>query len=158
MPGLVRSAVDRPQQLVRGDRDIDVARDEDRAPDLADCLVAVAVYDLAGQRDRLATNDQPHPRCNRRRLERQAAHVCGCRGPVVQPAAIDERATQEIGLRAFGILRDRQHEPACQQRPGGDRGSTELQTLEAPAGGRRDGNAVHPHRAVAGVPDIHFDL
>src|SRR5260221_154669 len=37
-------------------------------------------------------------------------------------------------------------------------GRPELESLEAPPGGRRDSDAVHTHGTIARVPDVHLDL
>src|SRR2546426_8982631 len=138
----MRADVDRPQQLLRCDGDVDVASHEERTPDLAERLVAVAIHDLAGDGHRLAADQQSHSCRDGRRLERQATYVGGRCGPVVETTAIRERPPQEVRLRAVGILRYRQNEATRQQSTWRHSWWAQLQTLQAPAHRCGHGNAV----------------
>ena len=113
-------SVDRPEDFLRRDGDIQVTRHEQRPPDLADRLVAIAIHDFARQRHRLARDDQPYPRGDGRRLEWQAAHVRGHPGPIVETTAVGERPPQEVGLRALRVARHGDHESAAAHRAGRD--------------------------------------
>src|SRR2546428_14035379 len=70
-PRAARPALGRPHDQRGRHRDVERLRDEDRPPDLADRLIAVAVHDLAPQHDRLAPDGEPCRDPTRRRLERQ---------------------------------------------------------------------------------------
>ena len=154
----MRTAINRPQQLFRRDGRLHVARHENRTPDLSDRLVAIAIHDLTRQRDGLAPDHEAHPRADGRRLERQAAPLRCRSGPIIEPAAIGQRATQKVGLRPLGILSHRQHEAARQQSPRRHGRYAQLQSFGRPTTRRHDGDAVGTDRAVARIPDRELDL
>ncbi|OLC43356.1 MAG: hypothetical protein AUH75_02930 [Gemmatimonadetes bacterium 13_1_40CM_4_65_7] len=158
MPRLPGSTIDRPQQLVRRDRDVEIARDENGPPDFPDRLVTIAIDDFARQRHRLAADEQAHGRSHRRRFEGQATNRSGHRRPIVQTTAIRERPPQEIGLRPVRVPRHREDKAAgddSARRPGRHPG---FEPFQRPPRGRADVDAIDAHRAVARVPDTDLDL
>ena len=106
VPGLARATIDRPEQLLRRNRDVHVTRHEDGTADLADRLIAIAVHHFPCDRHRLAADEQPDARGDGRRLERQPPHIRRRGRPIVEATAIGQRPLEEIGLRPFGIACD----------------------------------------------------
>ena len=158
MPRLPRSTIDRPQQRVGRDRDVEIARDENGPPDFPDRLVAIAIDHFARQRHRLAADEQAHGRSHRRRFEGQATNRSGHRRPVVQTTAIRERPSQEIGLRPLRVPRDREDKAAGGDSTRRHRRHPGFEPFQRPPRGRVDVDAIDAHRAVARVPDTDLDL
>src|SRR5947208_4571759 len=151
-----RSTVDRPHDEVGGHRDVERLGDEDRAPDLADLLVAIAVHHFAAQRDRGASDREPECDVDRRWLERQAAPGRRDAGPVVQRAG--KRPAQEIRLRAGRVGGHAEREATCCDGARGGRGGRGGEAFDRPARRRAHLHAVQRDRGVAPVRDARLHL
>src|SRR6266849_8424977 len=114
-PGAARWSTDRPHHEVGRDRDVERPGYEDGPPDFADRLIAVAVHDLALEREGHTGHHDPRADQQGRRRERLAAYLRGHAGPVVQRAS--ERPPEEVLLRALGVLGHGDGEAARENRP-----------------------------------------
>ena len=86
VPEAAGRPVDRPDHEVRGHRDVERSSHEQRAPHLAGALIPIAVHHLAGQRQRLARDREPHGHLHGWGLEWQSPPRGRHAAPVVQGA------------------------------------------------------------------------
>jgi hypothetical protein len=83
---------------VRRERDVERTVHEDGTPDFSVRLVAVAIGDLAGERDGSSRDGHPDLELEERGLEREAPHVRRHGGPVVERAYREGGSAQEVRL------------------------------------------------------------
>ena len=132
------STVRGPHDEIRAHLHVERTRDQERPPDLADRLVAVAVGDLAPQGDGRAGDGQPGHHFHRRWLERQPAPLGRHAAPVVQrpvqggPGRETGAGAQEIRPGARRVPRDGEREPAGRECAGSHRRGGWVDPLDAP--------------------------